>query len=152
MGLNLKAPKILGVVSLVLLVIGFIISLVFYTQIDKQAFIRDAFIEAYNADPVYQESLGLTNLPDTPEAYADEMIVTGKNLLLIPVITSLLACAATLFSTIAMNKLPRTSAVLFIIVGVANLLTVIIPILLITGGIMILNRRSKYNKEAGIPA
>ncbi len=151
MGLNLRAPKILGIVSLVLLVIGFIISLLIYTQIDKVDLFRDSLIEAYNSDPIYQENLGLTNA-DTPEGFADGMISTWKNLLLIPVIGAVLSIAATLFSTIAMNKLPRTSAVLFIIVGVANLFTVIIPILLITGGIMILNRWSKYNKEAGIPA
>lgn len=151
MGLNLRAPKILGIVSLVLLVIGFILSLLIYTQIDKVDLFRDSLIEAYNSDPIYQENLGLTNA-DTPEGFADGMISTWKNLLLIPVIGAVLSIAATLFSTIAMNKLPRTSAVLFIIVGVANLFTVIIPILLITGGIMILNRWSKYNKEAGIPA
>lgn len=151
MGLNLRAPKILGIVSLVLLVIGFILSLLIYTQIDKVDLFRDSLIEAYNSDPIYQENLGLTNA-DTPEGFADGMISTWKNLLLIPVIGAVLSIAATLFSAIAMNKLPRTSAVLFIIVGVANLFTVIIPILLITGGIMILNRWSKYNKEAGIPA
>ena len=151
MGLNLKMPKILGIVSLVLLVIGFILSLVIYTQIDNVDLFRDSLIEAYNSDPIYQENLGLTNA-DTPEGFADGMISTWKNLLLIPVIGAVLSIAATLFSTIAMNKLPRTGAVLFIIVGVANLFTVIIPILLITGGIMILNRWSKYNKEAGIPA
>lgn len=151
MGLNLKVPKILGIVSLVLLVIGFILSLLIYTQIDNVDLFRDSLIEAYNSDPIYQENLGLTNA-DTPEGFADGMISTWKNLLLIPVIGAVLSIAAILFSTIAMNKLPRTSAVLFIIVGVANLFTVIIPILLITGGIMILNRWSKYNKEAGIPA
>ncbi|MCE4048341.1 MULTISPECIES: DUF4064 domain-containing protein [Bacillaceae] len=152
MSLNLRAPRILGIVSFVLLLIGFLLSLVFYTQIDKVDILRDSLIDAYNTDPAYQEDLGLENIPSTGEEFADELIVAGKKFLLLPVIFSIIACAATLFSVIMMNKMPRTSGILFIIVGVVSLLSIIIPILLITAGVMILNRWSRYNKEAGIPA
>lgn len=152
MSLNLRAPRILGIVSFVLLLIGFLLSLVFYTQIDKIDPLRDAMIETVNSDPTIKESIGLTNESVTAEEFIDEAIASIKNALLIPVIYSVIACAATLFSVIMMNKMPRTSGILFIIVGVVSLLSIIIPILLITAGVMILNRWSRYNKEAGIPA
>ncbi|MCM3029014.1 MULTISPECIES: DUF4064 domain-containing protein [unclassified Niallia] len=152
MSLNLRAPRILGIIAFVLLLIGFLISIVLYTQIDKWDILRDSFIDAYNADPTFQEDLGLTNMPSTAEEFADDMITAGKNFLLLPVISSLIACAATLFGIIMMNRLPRTSGVLFIIIGVISLLSVVVPVLLITAGVMILRRSSRYKNEAGIPA
>jgi hypothetical protein len=152
MSLNLRAPKILGIIAFVLLLIGFLLSIVLYTQIDKLDILRDAMIDTYNSDPNVQEGIGLTNEPVTAEEFADEIIAYTKNFLLLPVISSLIACAAILFGIIWMNRFPRTSGVLFIIVGVVSLLSIVIPVLLITAGIMILSRSSKYNKETGIPA
>lgn len=152
MSLNLRAPRILGIVSFVLMLIVFFLSILLYTQIDSFTPLRDAMIETVNSDPTLQESIGLTNESATAEEVTDEAMALLKNSLLIPVIYSVIACAATLFSIIMMNRMPRTSGVLFIIIGVISLLSIIIPILLITAGVMILNRSSKYNKEAGIPA
>ncbi|MDQ0232023.1 DUF4064 domain-containing protein [Metabacillus malikii] len=150
MALNLKVPKILSIISSVLLLLGLLLGLVVFSQADSPE-VKDLISEFYSTDPTIQANLEAEDL--TFEEFQTGFISTMKGFISISLIATGIALLLNVIGVFIMKKAPRAAAVMFIIIGVLSILTVVIPALLITAGIMIFVKRSKHlNNENTIQA
>ncbi len=142
MTLNLKVPKILSIISGVLFLLGALVVLIIFLQIDNPA-LKDFLHDAYSNDPVIAEELAKNDLEITMDEFIDEMLNLAQGFMGFILTSSILLTVINFVGVFLINKFPRVAATLFIILGVLSLFSVILPALLLTAGIMILVKRSR---------
>ncbi|PPA70910.1 hypothetical protein [Jeotgalibacillus proteolyticus] len=125
-----KTPKIIGFVSLLLLVMLIGSSALFAATLDTNSIVKGTIIEAFNQDPKVQRDTASGNMKVSPESFTNDTIDFLQKVSVYPL--SLLGAALflTLIGLITMKFNRGITAILFIIAGIASLFTLIPAILL----------------------
>lgn len=140
-----KVPKILASIACILFFLGLLVSFFVYSQIESDA-VKSFLVDTYNSDPSIQNDPIFQNATSA-EGFAEEMVTYIKAFAIVPLISLVIITIINLVAIFMVNKLPRTSAIIFIILAVVSFMSVLSPILLIIAGIMIL---VKYKKTIDI--
>lgn len=140
---DLKTPKVLAAISLILLIIFLISLLIFDFTMEHNTALRTLIINIFNHDPKVQRDAANGVLTITAEQFAANTIVYLKKALIYSISFLLVTCAMNGAGIFCIKRYPRGSAVIFIINGMLLIFTAIIPALLIPAGLILLRRTKK---------